>query len=332
MAVPSGAHPSLMNRALARLAATPEIVGAAIMIVVFVGFAVSAPAFMTARNLQNIMIILPELGLVTLGLAILIIAGEFDLSVGSTFALSPMITILAYASDVPFSIALALGLLGALTVGFVNGWITLRFAIPSFIVTLGALFAVRSLTVIISGGFPPPYPDGMATGLFVANFGPFRASLLWFLGIAIALAFVLSRTNVGNWVFATGGQTQAAKDMGIPVSRVKTGCFMLCSLLAGFAGLIQTFRIESPLPSAGEGIELQAIAAAVIGGVALAGGIGSVLGAIIGALLIRFIDNGLVMARIDANWFRFALGVLTVASVMLNGAVQRYTVKLRRHA
>ncbi|MFI4995566.1 MAG: ABC transporter permease [Hyphomicrobiales bacterium] len=302
------------------------------MLVVCAGFSAMSPAFFNPRNLQNILTITPELGLVTLGIAILIISGEFDLSVGSVFALSPMIVILAIAAGVPFGVSVLLGLIGAVAVGFVNGWITLRFAIPSFITTLGALFAVRSLTVIISGGFPPPFPDGVPVQVFVANFGYFRASLIWFLGIALVLALVLHRTNIGNWIFATGGQVQAARDMGIPVGKVKIGCFMLCSLLAGFAGIVQTLRIESPLPSAGEGIELQAIAAAVIGGVALAGGIGSVAGALIGTLLIRFIDNGLVMSRIDANWFKFALGLLTVASVILNGAVRRYALKLRRHA
>jgi ribose/xylose/arabinose/galactoside ABC-type transport system permease subunit len=323
---------SLRNRILGRLAATPEITGFVIMLAVCAGFSSMSPAFFTPRNLQNILIITPELGLVTLGIAILIISGEFDLSVGSVFAFAPMITILAITGGMPFAVSVLLGLVGAVAVGLVNGWITIRFAIPSFITTLGALFAVRSLTVIVSGGFPPPFPDSAPVQVFVANFGYFRASLIWFVGISTALAFVLHRTNIGNWIFATGGQVQAARDMGIPVNKVKIGCFVLCSVLAGFAGIIQTFRIESPLPSAGEGIELQAIAAAVIGGVALAGGIGSVVGALIGTLLIRFIDNGLVMSRIDANWFKFALGLLTVASVILNGAVRRYALKLRRHA
>lgn len=324
--------PSLLSRILARLAQTPEITGFAILVAALVGFSVVAPSFLSARNVQNLLLIAPELGFVTLGIAILIISGEFDLSVGSVFALAPMVTILCFNSGVPFVIAVLAGLLAGACVGLVNGWLTLRFSIPSFITTLGTLFAVRSLTIIASGGFPPPFPDGMATSVFVANLGSFRASLVWFAAIAIALAVVLQRTNVGNWIFASGGQAQAAKDMGIPVDRVKIGCFILCSTLAGFAGIVQTFRIESPLPSAGEGIELQAIAAAVIGGVALSGGVGSIVGALIGTLLIRVIDNGLVMARIDANWFKFALGALTIGSVILNGAVQRAAMRLRRHA
>ena len=129
---------------------------------------------------------------------------------------------------------------------------------------------------------------------------------------------MLQATNLGNWIYATGGQRQAADDMGIDTRRVKLFCFMLCSLVAGFAGMITTFRLRSALPSLGEGLELQAIAAAVIGGTALTGGIGSVVGFVIGTLLIRVIDNGLVMARIDANWFRFAIGALTILAVILN--------------
>ena len=129
-------------------------------------------------------------------------------------------------------------------------------------------------------------------------------------GFAIILGVMLHFSNLGNWIFATGGQRQAADDMGIDTRRVKLFCFMLCSFLAGFAGMITTFRLKSALPSLGEGLELQAIAAAVIGGTALTGGIGSVIGFIVGTCLIRAIDNGLVMARIDANWFRFAIGAL----------------------
>lgn len=131
------AAPSLVNRFLSRLAATPEITGFVILIAASIGFSMLSPAFLTARNLQNLLIIVPELGLVTLGIAVLIICGEFDLSVGSVFALSPMITILAFATGTPFLFAVLLGIVGAALVGFANGWITLRFAIPSFITTLG---------------------------------------------------------------------------------------------------------------------------------------------------------------------------------------------------
>ena len=246
------------------------------------------------------------------------IAGEFDLSVGSVFALVPMVIVMVMGAwGVDPALAITLGLASALVVGYVNGWITLTFGIPSFVTTLGMLFIVRSIATVLSGGFPPPFPADTPTWLFVSDLGLFRSSMLWFGALILILALMLHGTNLGNWIYATGGQRQAA-DMGIDTRRVKLFCFMLCSLVAGFAGMITTFRLRSALPSLGEGLELQAIAAAVIGGTALTGGIGSVVGFVIGTLLIRVIDNGLVMARIDANWFRFAIGALTILAVILN--------------
>ena len=151
-------------------------------------------------------------------------------------------------------------------------------------------------------------------------------------GIALLAAALLSLTNFGNWIRATGGFNEAAASMGIPVRRVKIICFMLCSMLAGFAGLLQVLRLGSPLPSIGEGLELQAVAAAVIGGTALAGGIGTVLGAIIGTLLIRTIDNGLVLSRVDANWFKFAIGLLTMFAVIANAWMAKMSRRIKVEA
>jgi simple sugar transport system permease protein len=117
--------------------------------------------------------------------------------------------------------------------------------------------------------------------------------------------------------------------MGVPVTRVKIVCFMLCAMLAGFAGLIQVLRLNSPLPSIGVGLELQAVAAAVIGGTALSGGIGTVFGGIVGALLIRVIDNGLVLSQVNANWFQFAIGFLTVVAVVGNSWLRRTARRIK---
>jgi simple sugar transport system permease protein len=292
--------------------------------VVILGFSLYAPQFSSYGNTRVILFAFPELGIVVLGVGILMIAGEFDLSVGSVFALSPLVMVIAvgrWGFD-PY-VAIALGFAVALLVGYLNGWITLQFSIPSFVTTLGMLFMVRSLAVVLSGGFPPPFPSDFPTAIFVADLGLFRASMLWFVGFAIILGVVLHFSNLGNWIYATGGQPQAAADMGINTRRVKLFCFMLCSFLAGFAGMVTTFRLKSALPALGEGVELQAIAAAVIGGTSLMGGIGSMIGFIVGTGLIRVIDNGLVMARIDANWFKFAIGALTILAVILNTWVRR---------
>jgi simple sugar transport system permease protein len=232
---------------------------------------------------------------------------------------------------VSFPVAVLVGLLICAVVGFVNGYVTIRFAIPSFIATLGMLFMARSLTVVISGGFPPLLPD-LPSWMFTQYVGPggiIRMSFVWFLGIALLAGAMLSLTNFGNWIKSTGGFLEAAASMGVPVNRVKIICFMLCSMLAGFAGLIQVLRLNSPLPSIGVGMELQAVAAAVIGGTALTGGVGTVLGAIIGALLIRIIDNGLVLTQVNANWFQFAIGFLTVFAVVANSWLRRTARRIK---
>lgn len=306
------------------LLSRPEISALVMLIVVVLGFSLYAPQFMTYNNMRVLLFALPELGIVVLGVGILMIAGEFDLSVGSVYALCPLVMVLAvgrWGFD-PYT-AIALGFIVALFVGYLNGWITLQFSIPSFVTTLGMLFMARSIAVVLSGGFPPPFPADFPTWIFVADLGLFRASMIWFVAFAVILGVMLHFSNLGNWIYATGGQPQAASDMGINTRRVKMFCFMLCSFLAGFAGMITTFRLRSALPALGEGVELQAIAAAVIGGTSLMGGIGSMIGFIVGTTLIRVIDNGLVMARIDANWFKFAIGALTILAVILNTWVRR---------
>jgi len=319
-----------MRKIAKALLSRPEISALVMLIVVVAGFQILAPTFLSMGNLKVILGIAPELGLAALGVAILMISGEFDLSVGSVFALTPMliVVLIGKAGIGPWP-AMAIGLAFASLIGLFNGWVTLTFNIPSFVTTLGMLFIARSFTLVLSGGFPPPFPAGMPVDVFVVSFGLIRASLLWYLGVAVILFFFLQRSNFGNWIFATGGSGQAAGDMGINTRRVKIVCFMLCSLLAGFAGIIQTLRLKASLPSLGLGLELEAIAAAVIGGCLLTGGVGSVVGAIIGALLIRSIDNGLIMARVDADYFKASIGALTIIAVILNTYIRRRASNIR---
>jgi simple sugar transport system permease protein len=305
----------------------PELAGIILLVVLIVVFQLrSNGVFLSFENMRGVLGLLPEIALVAIGVTILMICGEYDLSVGSVFALMPMSVAVMLNGGIPFSLAVCIALAMCALIGFINGFVTLRFAIPSFITTLGMLFICRSLTVVISGGFPPLLPADLPTWLFTDYLWPgsmLRVSFLWFIGIAVLASVLLSLTNFGNWIKSIGGFQEAAASMGIPVNQVKIICFMICSVLAGFAGLLQVLRLGSPLPSIGEGLELQAIAAAVIGGTALSGGIGTVLGAIVGTLLIRVIDNGLVLTRVDANWFKFAIGFLTMFAVITNSWMRR---------
>jgi simple sugar transport system permease protein len=317
-----------MRRILKLALQKPEMAAASLLILLVILFQIRSDAvFLSYDNLRGILGFLPEMGLVAIGVTLLMIAGEFDLSVGSVFALSPMTMAVLMTMGWGFWPAMLAGLLVCVVVGFINGWVTIQFDIPSFITTLGMMFMARSMTVVVSGGFPPrPDFNLIPLDLFVAYVGPgamFRASFVWFAVIALVVHVLLSRTNFGNWVRATGGFLPAARGMGIPTARVKLACFIICSVLSGFAGIIQVLRLGSPLPSLGTGYELQAVAAAVIGGTSLAGGVGSVVGGIIGALLIRVIDNGMVMSQVNGNWFQFAVGALTIFAVVGNAWLRK---------
>ena len=306
----------------------PELASTLLLVLLIVFFQIlSGAVFLSIDNVRGVLGLLPETALVAVGVTLLMICGEFDLSVGSVFALMPMTMAVLVVAGVPFWLAVLLGLALCAFIGFINGWITIKFDIPSFITTLGMMFMARSMTVVVSGGFPPrikpgQVPSWIFTG-FVDDGGLIRASVIWFVAIAVLISLLLAKTNFGNWVRATGGFLPAAAAMGIPSGKVKIACFMICSVLAGFAGMIQSLRLNSFLPALGEGMELHAVAAAVIGGTSLMGGIGSIIGGLIGATLIRVIDNGMVMSQIDSNWFKFAIGALTIFAVVGNAWLRR---------
>ena len=309
----------------------PELVALVVLLVLVAYFSAATNGlFLNPQNVRGMMSLFPELAIMALGFALLMIAGEFDLSIGSMFGLTPMILCSLSLAGWPFWPAFAAALLCCVIVGVINGVVTIRFGIPSFITTLGMLFMLRSLAVVLySRGSAPTLPEDAPTWAFSAPVGLIRVSVIWLVVLAVLIYVLLERTNFGNWIRATGGSLESAKAMGIPTSLVKTICFVICSLFAGFAGVIQVVRIASPLPSLGDSMELQAIAAAVIGGVALTGGVGSVLGAIVGMAIIRVIDAGMIMSRIDASWFKFAIGLLTVVAVIANAWLGRTARKIK---
>ena len=317
-----------MNISIKQVLVKPEVSTFIMFIVIMVGFYFANPRFLDERNIRIVMGITPEYIIVAIGIAILMISGEFDLSVGSVFALVPMTIVQLTHQGFNIWLSIALGLSIGIIIGFINGFITLRFGIPSFIATLGMLYIARSLTTVATAGFPPPFPHELPNEMFVYQFELFRASLYWSLLVAVILGILLHRSNLGNWIYATGGDVIAASSMGIKTNNIKMFCFVLCGFLAGFAGMIQTFRLEAPLPSQGYLLELESIAAAVIGGVSLFGGIGTVIGAMIGAILIRFLESGIIMARIDAEWFRAGLGTLIILSVVFNTYISRRATQI----
>ena len=311
------------------LMARPEIAALAIYIVLFVLFSLLNARFFTTGNMTVYLQPVPEIAIVAIGMTILIIAGEFDLSVGSVFGLSPMVTVLLMQYGWPMGVAILAGLLVAALIGVANGLITLRLKIPSFIATLGMLFMARSLAIVLAGGFPPNFPREADVSWLVGRLDlglvtP-RASLLYMIAIALVLGFVLRRMDFGHWVYATGGHPQAARDMGIKTDRVKMACFVICATLAGFAGIIQSFRVKVIVPNLGTGLEMQAIAAAVIGGVSLSGGSGTVLGSVLGAMIVQFLASGLLLMGVDIGYRMVIIGQVLIVAVVFDVLYRRAT-------
>lgn len=275
--------------------------------------------FLSSQNVSTVLRASAFVGIIAVGQTILMLAGEFDLSVGSVAAFAG--TASAYVvRDWHWDLlpAVLIGLLVGAAAGLINGLLTVKVGIAALIVTLGMLYAARGLTLVVSEG-QAIYPLPQA----VSDFGQNRVlGVSWPFIIFIALAIIadvfVRQTTVGSRVLATGGNAQAARRAGINSDRVKIGCFVLVGALSALAGLLLVSSIGTADPNMGNGYELQVIAAVFVGGVSLFGGTGTVLGTVLGLMVIQVINSGLVFLGVDINWTYVAVGVLLVAAVSVD--------------
>ncbi len=291
-----------------------SIVGMAIV------FSYLNPKFASFSALSSMVSQAAELGIIAIGISFLIIAGEFDLSVGSVFAASSILAVWLLNAGIPFVLAFLAALGLAAIVGLVNALITIKGGIPSFITTLGMMWFIRGILLAITKGFPVRLEVNVPelAVLSAPIIFDLRISGLWFLILAAIFHFILTSTPYGNWVQAVGGAPETARALGIDVAKVKTINFMLSSVMAALAGLIAMSRFKVVEPVAGMGLELEAIASSVIGGCSLAGGVGTVAGASLGAFLIGEIRVGLIMAGAPAYWYIGFVGVLLIIAGIIN--------------
>jgi simple sugar transport system permease protein len=313
-----------------RLARRPETVTLGVFLAVFLFFSIAADNFLTPIALSNILSFASIQGVIVIGVAMLMIAGEFDLSVGSTFAVTSFVFALTMNEGVPPLFALVFALLVSVLLGALNGLIVILSGIPSFIATLGTMLAYRGLARAIGGGDFAKYAEARPLLFSILNSaldalnelsspaGNFRVSVFWWLLIAVLMSFVLRRMRFGNWVYATGGSAGAALAQGVPVKRVKLMAFLLVGLLTGIASLVSFAHRTSVDPLRGEGWELIAVAACVIGGVHLTGGVGTIFGATIGILLLQTLEQGLVLMGVSVQVFRAVAGFILLLSVVIN--------------
>lgn len=296
--------------------------------------AIGGPPFRSMEGTAAVLNAAAPLGILAVAVALLMIAGEFDLSVGSIIGAAGMtLMILTRHFGWPLWPALGITMLLCLAIGFVNGQLVVRTRLPSFIVTLGTLFALRGLTIAVSremtrrtqlGGLDQVAGYDFARALFGSELlGPIQVSILWWLGLAALATWVLRRTPYGNWIFATGGGAEAARRMGVPTARVKISLFMCAALAAGLVAAIQTVRFTGADALRGEQQEFRAIIASVIGGTLLSGGYGSAVGAVFGALIFGMVQQGIVITGVDSDWFQVFLGVMLVVAAIVNDVVRR---------
>ncbi|SKA56351.1 ABC transporter permease [Enterovibrio nigricans] len=356
---------STVNRLLSR----PELGSVSGAILVFAFFALVAwdSGMFNADGVVNWTVVSAQLGIIAVGACLLMIAGEFDLSIGSMIGFAGMmIAIPAVYWDWPVWAAIIFAFIGAMAVGFINGYIVVRTGLPSFIVSLivslAFLFILRGLTIamsialtnktIISGVGNLAEGDWLAAmfgGEIGVGFFNWLASVgwietysdgspivsgipmvvVWWFLLTAVCSFVLLRTRFGNWIFASGGDANAAKNVGVPTGRVKIMLFMFTAFCATVFAACQVLEFGSAAADRGLLKEFEAIIAAVIGGALLTGGYGSVIGAFFGALIFGVVQMGIFFTGVDSDWFRVFLGVMLLIAVLFNNFIRKKVTSAR---
>lgn len=282
--------------------------------------------FLSQANLTLLLRAIPSYGIVALGVGLLMVTGEFDLSVGSVFVAAPFAMAYAYAeAGLALPVAILISMAIAASIGLANGLITLKFGIPSFITTLGMLFIVRTAAPFIVGytrsiSFKPPAAFREA---LVGSVGPIPAQFIWFIGFAVIAYLILNRHFLGNHFFAAGGNANAARFAGINVFRTKLFAFVICSVFANISGIFAVTRLNLAQTAPQFFIELFAVAICVIGGLSLFGGRGSVIGIVLGAAVLQLVQDVIILARLPGFYLDMFVGIMIVVGVVVNQMVRR---------
>jgi ribose transport system permease protein len=288
------------------------------LIALFFGLAVASPYFLTSTNLSSVVRQTAVINIMALGMTMIIVSGGIDLSVGAILAMGGLLGTMAMERGYSIPAGIAIGILAGMFWGFVNGSLTTKLNINPFIVTLGTLGIVRGLTLIISNGLPVhQIPKGFS---FLGEGNLFGVPfVLWILLACAGLVHLtLEHTKLGRYAFAIGSNPEAAYYAGIPVAFHTTAVYALGGMLTGLAGMIEASRLMTGQPTAGQGYELQAIAAVVIGGGSLRGGEGSVIGTLVGAFIMGLLANGSDLLGISPYLQQAIIGAVIILAVTVD--------------
>jgi simple sugar transport system permease protein len=331
--------PAPAKRTLAsRLATRPEIGAVAAAIAIFIFFFAIAPPFRTLPSFSTVLYASSTIGIVAVGVALLMIGGEFDLSSGVSVVTSALAAaLLTFQLSLNIWVGVFASLIVGLGIGFINGYLVVKTGIPSFLITLSTFFMLRGINLGVTKAVTGTVAsanvselDGFAAAkaIFAANinlgFITINVTVIWWLVFVALGSWILLRTRVGNWIFAAGGNKDSARAVGVPVNMVKIGLFMGVGFLCWFYGMHLLFNFSSVQSGLGIGNEFIYIIAAVVGGCLLTGGYGSVAGAAVGAFIFGMTTQGIVFAGFDPNWFYTFLGAMLLLAVLVNLYVKNY--------
>jgi ribose transport system permease protein len=298
------------------------------LIILLIVYSLASPFFLTRDNIGGILLAAAVNGILALGVTFVIINGGIDLSVGTMMTFSAVMTAqVMIVWQMPVLVGILAGLATGALCGTVNGLMVTKMKIPPFVATLGMLYITKGLSLVVAQLKPIYFNDApifnqvamsSVLGSVIPALDPIKNVVLVFFGAAIVAAFILGKTILGRYTFAMGSNVEATRLSGVNVDRWQTAVYMLCGLFAGLAGVVIGARLNSAQPALGAGYELDAIAAAVIGGTSLSGGEGSILGTIIGALFIATLANGLRILGVQQEWQIVVTGTVLVFAVFLD--------------
>jgi simple sugar transport system permease protein len=320
---------------MTRILQRPEASIAVVTVLAILFFAVTTDRFVGSDNAWTLMPFFAPFAILAAGLVLLMACGEIDVSIGAVFLFAPLMVHEFARAGVPLLLALALALGCCAVVGLVNGVFTEIVGVSSFVTTLGTLLGLGGLTLIVSDATPVEMPGAQITtaadgathiGTFATVFGGGRASeLIWALAIVVAAQVVLTRTRWGRHSIAVGGNRLAARELGIDVRLTVLRNFVACSVLAGFVGILEAVRTTTVTPDTAASSEttFRALAAAVIGGTLLAGGTATAIGALLGALFLGVLRDGLTLRGVDAQYLDLVLGVAILGAMAVGVRVSR---------
>jgi len=292
--------------------------------VAIIGFGLAEPSFLTAENAQSILRAVAAVGLIAVGQGFLLITHEFDLSVGAVAGFGAVLAGQLMISDgVPWPLAGAIGVLAGATAGLVNGLLVAKAKIPALVVTLGMLYVARGLSSVTTGGYQLSGLPAEFRSVGVANILGLPWGTWIFLAAVVGGEVVLRFTTFGRRLYATGGNPRAAEYTGLRPERVKIIAFVLVGSLSAMAGILTVARIGMADPTVGGGWELQSIGGAVVGGISLFGGVGTVLGAFLGVVFLQVITTGLIIGGFDTSLKDVAVGVLLITAIAVDRWRQR---------